>query len=69
MKVEMDTSTWPERATLAKWGRLANVSTTTLTKYSRLGLLPGKRLKVGNALSISKATVMKAFNITPTPDY
>jgi hypothetical protein len=66
MNIEMDTSTWPERATLAQWGRIANISTTTLTKYRREGKLPGKRFKVGKALSISKATVIKAFNIRPT---
>ena len=60
----MDTSTWPETATLAEWGRIANISTTTLTKYRKLKKLPGKRLKVGKALSISKATILKAFNIT-----
>ncbi len=66
MNIEMDTSTWPERATLAEWGRIASISPTTLTKYRKQGKLPGKRLKVGKALSISKATVMRAFNITST---
>jgi hypothetical protein len=57
---------WPTRANLAEWGRIAHISMTTLTKYRKQGRLPGKRLKVGKTLSISKATVIKAFNITPT---
>ena len=59
MNIEMDTSTWPQRANLAEWGRIAHISMTTLTKYRKQGRLPGKRLKVGKTLSISKATVIK----------
>ena len=39
---------------------------TTLTKYRKANKLPGKRLKVGKTLSISKETVIKAFNIKST---
>ena len=45
---------------------IANIGTTTLVKSRKLGKLPAKRLKVGKALSISKGTIMKAFNIKST---
>jgi hypothetical protein len=49
-------STWPARANLAEWGRITHISMTTLTKYRQANKLPGKRLKVGKTLSISKET-------------
>jgi hypothetical protein len=66
--LEMNTETWPKRATLSRWGRILNVSLPTLTKYRKQGKLPNEpRQKVaGNALSISKETINKAFNIKPT---
>ena len=62
----MATSNWPEHASLAEWGRITRISPTTMTKYRKMDKLPGKRLKPGKELSISKWTVMKAFNIKPT---
>jgi hypothetical protein len=66
MQKHIDISTLPETASLADWGRILELSQPTLYRYRKLGLLPGKRLTIGNELTITKATVIKAFKIQST---
>ena len=66
MKKHIDIDSLPETASLADWGRILELSQPTLYRYRKLGLLPGKRLTIGNELTITKATVIRAFRIRST---
>ena len=63
--ITVDTSKFPEQANLTQWGKVLRLSYGTMLKYRRLGRLDGIKTLSGD-LAITKATVMKAFNITPT---
>jgi len=60
-----DIRAWPETANLTQWQKLLRLSYVTMLKYRRLGKLDGTK-DLSGRLTISKATVLKAFGITPS---
>jgi predicted site-specific integrase-resolvase len=60
--IDVDTTNWPNEASLANWTRILGVSHITMQRYRKEGRLPGKR-KLDRSLLISKETILKAFGI------
>ena len=61
--LKLDTSHWPESATLTEWSRIIPKRYSTLLKYRREGRLPGVR-QLDYSLRVSKATMMACFGIS-----